>query len=284
VPGEDTPARAGAGVCADLHAHSTVSDGWHGPRHVVDLQAAHGVQLAALTDHDTFAGVEAAHRQAALRGIRFVVGAEITAAPPRANNHLLAHGVRTDDTALTQLLRRNVRVWRAEAAAALTRLRAQGIDLSDPPELADEHTLVMPHSIARTAIRRKLGGHDAVWHQIDEALRHVPRRVYTAMPAPAEIAEAVHGAGGLVVWAHPGRSGVPADMLAALDHFDAVEVYTPRHSPEVVAELERLCANRNLPTTTGCDFHGYPGYARPRRDLDPAYLDLLLQRVTTAEG
>ncbi|HEU5160814.1 MAG TPA: PHP domain-containing protein [Streptosporangiaceae bacterium] len=264
---------------ADLHAHSLMSDGWYGPAEVVDMQAAHGVGLVALTDHDTFAGVARARDRAVERGLAFVVGVEITVGAPGHMHHLLAHGPRPDDPALADLLAGNRRVRRAEALAVQAHLRRAGMALPDDPVYDDPDAVVMPHTLARAAIRARLARHDAVWAEIKIALARLPAKVYAAMPDPVTVAEAVHGAGGLLVWAHPALSRDAAAMRGRLPLFDAVEVLTPRHDAAQTAALQALCLRTGKPATTGRDFHGYPRYERPPVPLDPAYLRMLGDRI-----
>lgn len=279
APATEVASDADRGVLADLHAHSSVSDGWYPPTRVVDLLAAHRVRLVALTDHDTLDGVAAAAARALDHGVGFVVGVEITVAPRDGMNHVLAHGVRRDDSALAALLTRNRRVWRAESLAVLARLREVGLRLRDRPEYDDPARLLMPHMIARDAVRQGRVRHAEIWRLIDQARAAVPARVYAALPDPAETVATVHGAGGLAVWAHPGRSADPTAMFRSVRAFDGVEVYTPRHSPAEVAELVRLCARHDLPATPGRDFHGYPRYTPPPDVLDARYLELLADRI-----
>lgn len=265
---------------ADLHAHSRASDGWSNPADVVALQAAHGVGLVSLTDHDTFAATAVAANKAAQLGIAYVAGVEITAAPPRRMNHLLAHGVRTDDPGLGALLDRNRTIWRREALAVRDHLRDRGFRVPDDQRYDDTDAMVMPHTLARDLIRTGVARHAEIWAEIDTALARLPTAAYAAMPEPPEIAEAVHGAGGLLVWAHPGQCMDAERMRSAARYFDALEVFTPRHSRAVAAELQQFCADIGKPYTTGWDFHGYPRYRLPPVPLDPAYVELLADRIT----
>ena len=269
-------------MIADLHSHSTCSDGWHEPVDLVDIQVSHGVELVALTDHDTLAGVAAARDRALRHGVGHVVAVEVTAGPRAAMNHLLAHGIRADDVGLSTLLAGNLQIWRAETLIVLDRLRQAGLAVPDDPCFDDPGTLCMPNTLARKVVRAGLAEHDDVWAEIRRARAHVPDSVFDGLPGPAEVADAVHGAGGLVVWAHPGQSESREVMMAARQHFDAIEVHTPRHSEAEIAELTALCASEGIATTTGRDFHGHIDrhYKRPPVDLDPAYLAALGDRVT----
>lgn len=267
------------GFRADLHTHSRVSDGWNRPAEVITVQARAGVGLVSLTDHDTMAGTAVAAARAAELGLSYVVGVEITAAPPRHDNHLLAHGVRADDPDLAALLRRNRAIWRHDALAARDALREAGLAVPDSAAYEDPDALVMPHSVARDVIRAGAATFRQVWVVIDAALARQPAETYAAMPGPTEIAEVVHTAGGLLAWAHPGRSRSPESMWAALPVLDAIEVHTPWHDAAATARWAVICAEAGKAYTTGRDHHGYPQYQPPPVPPDPRYLELLGDRV-----
>ena len=93
---------AGAGR-ADLHVHTTHSDGTYTPAEVVDLARGSGLAPVAVTDHDTTAGVAAA-RAASPAGLEVIVGVEITAEHRGREVHLLGYFVRPDDPALAAAL------------------------------------------------------------------------------------------------------------------------------------------------------------------------------------
>src|SRR4051812_24579280 len=91
---------------ADLHVHTTFSDGTYTPAQVVDLARRSGLAAVAITDHDTTAGVGPALAAAAGTGVEVVPGVEITAEHRERELHLLAYFVRTGDTALATALQR----------------------------------------------------------------------------------------------------------------------------------------------------------------------------------
>ena len=94
-------------MLADLHMHSTVSDGWKDPDEVAHLAADGGVQVMALSDHDSFYGVLRARRTAHGRGLGYVTAIEITTYPPLQFRHILGHGVDMQNPVLRSLIGRN---------------------------------------------------------------------------------------------------------------------------------------------------------------------------------
>ena len=84
---------------ADLHTHTTFSDGTHTPESLVERAIEAGLMAVAVTDHDTTSGVEPV-RQAAGAAIEVIAGVEVTSEFRGAEVHLLGYFVRTDDAAL----------------------------------------------------------------------------------------------------------------------------------------------------------------------------------------
>src|SRR5438105_14301092 len=109
-------------VLADLHMHSTVSDGWRDPDEVAHLAADHGVRVMALTDHDTFYGVDRARAVAHRRGLGYVTALEVTTNPPNQMRHILGHGVDPNHPQLLAMIRRTQAVFRRQTEAWITLL------------------------------------------------------------------------------------------------------------------------------------------------------------------
>src|SRR5207244_130119 len=98
-------ARPASSGRADLHLHTTHSDGTYSPAEVVDLARRSGLAAVAITDHDTTAGVAPARAAAAL-GLEVIAGVEVTAEYQGREAHLLGYFVRPDDRALSIALDR----------------------------------------------------------------------------------------------------------------------------------------------------------------------------------
>src|SRR5262245_1719613 len=89
---------------ADLHLHTTRSDGTYTPAEVIDLARRSGLAAVAVTDHDTLGGVPPARAAAAGSGLEVVSGAEITSEYRGRELHLLAYFVALDDGPLNAAL------------------------------------------------------------------------------------------------------------------------------------------------------------------------------------
>src|SRR4051794_30706786 len=90
---------------ADLHLHTTHSDGSYTPAQLIDLARRSGLAAVAITDHDTLDGVAPARAAAAGTGVEVVPAVEITAEHRGKELHLLGYFVRTDDAPLQDALR-----------------------------------------------------------------------------------------------------------------------------------------------------------------------------------
>jgi len=248
---------------ADLHAHSTFSDGTLTPSALVALAASRGVRALALTDHDTVAGYADAAKAGAQHGVELVCGVEITVWH-RRELHLLAYFVDPTDAALSELLIRRAQARRERVREIAARLNQLGAPIDPEVILAAcrDGNVGRPH-IARALIA---AGHCA---SLDEAFdRYLGRdgRAYvTATHLPIEDAMRVaHDAGGVVSLAHPGIEKVD-DALPALVELglDALEAHHPAHSYAETARYIGMCQLLGLQATGGADFHGHPGSAPP---------------------
>src|SRR5438045_1214396 len=107
--------------------HSTVSDGWRDPDEVANLAAGRGVRVMALTDHDTFLGVNRARAVAHRRGLGYVPALEVTTYPPNQLRHILGHGVDLNHPQLLAMLQRTQGVFRKQTDAWIRVLQELGI-------------------------------------------------------------------------------------------------------------------------------------------------------------
>lgn len=266
----------------DLHVHSTASDGRLGPAEVVRQAVARGLAGISLTDHDTVAGLPAASAEAARLGIRFLIGAELSANEPGRSIHLLAYGFDPGDPGMTDFLEayRTDRLRRA--ARIVARLEKVGVPL--PPEAvereAGEGVPTRAH-VARALVAEGLapGIREAFERWIG---RDRPAFVEKRPTPPAAVIRVVHEAGGVVLLAHPGRVHRPPDIrrwIAA--GLDGVEILHPENRPRTRRSLEGLVREHGLLRGGGSDWHG-PDSERPdlgSQRVPAAWLEAIEARV-----
>ncbi len=264
----------------DLQSHSRCSDGSLAPGEVVDRAAQAGVELLALTDHDTVAGVTEAQAAGARAGIAVVSAVEISVREAGRDLHLLGYRIEPGDGALQELLERSrtSRVGRAEAVVAALRELGWAVDERVIDErLADELAVGRPH-LARAVV-----SHPGNARRLrDEGLRNgdafleaylvpgAPAFRPRQSPTGAEAIAAVHGAGGVAVWAHPfDETSDEAQTRAMLERLqaaglDGVECFYIGHTREQTELLADEATARGLLRTGSADFHGpeHPRFSR----------------------
>jgi len=246
----------------DLHTHSTASDGSLAPEELVRRAAAAGVEVLALTDHDTTAGVAAAAEAAAALGLVLVPGVEISVTWGGRTIHIIGLGVDAENPRLRQGLERLVdyRHWRAEEIAR--RLAAEGIDGAH----AGAAAFAQGRSIGRTHFARFLvsRGHAADLRGVFKRflVRGKPGHVPGDWASLEEAVGWVRAAGGQAVIAHPARYDLTRVKLNRLvgELKEAggvgIEVVSGSHSREDVLNFGRYAREQGLLASAGSDYHG----------------------------
>jgi predicted metal-dependent phosphoesterase TrpH len=260
----------------DLQSHSTHSDGALPAAEVVERAAQAGVELLALSDHDTVSGVSEAIATGERLGLRIVPAVEISAvdegAPVGRELHILGYDIDHTDALLTERLAafladREQRTLRMAAA-----LREAGWQL-DEREITERNAagqpIGRPHlaeavlAVPANAGRLKAEGIDDIGSLIRGYLiEGKPAFRLRETPTVAEAVEAIHAAGGLAVWAHPFWDvSDPEEVLSTIERFqelgiDGVEAFYITHTEEQTRLLAERCAELGLLSTGSSDFHG----------------------------
>ena len=253
---------------ADLHCHSTVSDGTLSPPQVAARAVARGVELWALTDHDEIGG-QAAAREAALDlGMAWLSGVEISVSFAGETVHVVGLGFDHEDTALAAALA-GVRGGRRERAQRMADGLAQ-VGIAGAFEGALAHA-GNPELISRTHFARFLveRGHCSDTHEVFRRYLTEGKPGYVPH-AWAKLGDAVRwitAAGGVAVIAHPARYRFgPSAEYALFSEFHAhggrgVEVITGSHSEAERLRYADTALEFGLLASRGSDFHA-PGESR----------------------
>jgi predicted metal-dependent phosphoesterase TrpH len=256
----DTPA-VGSELSIDLHTHSNCSDGALTPADLVQRAAAAGVDVLALTDHDTTAGIDDALRAAGRAGLQLVAGVEISASWRAQAIHVL--GLWVDPSSLQlrhslglQAERRRARMRRM--CARLGKLGLPGTELLTAVELH-------PGLPTRAHLAEALvaGGHVS---RADDAFRKYlgagkAAHVAADWPALAEVLAWIRDAGGVASLAHPARyslsAGARRQLLTdfAAGGGSAIEVVTGGNGAQHVEASAMLAVKYGLAGSIGSDFH-----------------------------
>jgi predicted metal-dependent phosphoesterase TrpH len=257
----------------DLQSHSIHSDGALPAADVVAHAVAAGVELLALSDHDTVDGVNEARQAAREHGIRLTPAAELSAVHGAHEDlHVLGYEIDPDDPDLNAALHdfRGDRARRIDAMA--DRLRELGFELDSAPldarraagkpigrpHLADA-VLSHPANAERLA-SEGIDGRNALFppYLVPGAVAYVAR----SRPTVAQAIEVIHAAGGVAVWAHPFWDlDIPAETVDTLREFaaaglDGVEAFYATHTEEQTRLLHATAGELGLLTTGSSDFHG----------------------------
>ena len=264
-------------VLADLHTHSTASDGQYAPAALVEKAAAAGIQVLAVTDHDTIDGAEEAVQAGTALGLTVLRGVELGAAEDR-HMHILGLHLGPECPALTALCRK-LRASRDERKFRIVDfLREKGMDVSleEVEALAGGGVVARPH-FAQVMLRR--GYVTSLREAFDRYLDSDEyQRIERWKAGAAECIAAVHSAGGRAVLAHPYQLGYADDRLEETlrtlreKGLDGLECFYPRHTPGQTAAYLRLAEKYALYITAGSDFHGEA--VRPDTRLTPISLEL----------
>jgi len=249
---------------ADLHCHSSISDGCLEPAALVRRAHGNGVDMLALTDHDELAGVKEAAREAAALGVKFVPGVEISVSfLDDTTIHVVGLGVDPDNPALERGLAR-VRGGR-EARAVRMAAEFEKIGIGGMLEGARRFAR-NPAMIGRAHFARHLVA-SGMMPDVNTVFAHYlvrgkPGFVSHAWASLAEAVGWIRGAGGVAVVAHPSRyhrlstAGLDRlfDDFAALGG-EALEVVAGAHTPEDMRRFATVARRRGLLASRGSDFH-----------------------------
>ncbi|MGO1318294.1 MAG: PHP domain-containing protein [Cellulomonadaceae bacterium] len=246
----------------DLHTHSAVSDGTDRPAALVEQAAAAGLDVVALTDHDTMGGWDEAAAAAVRSGVALVRGIELSARCQGVTVHLLCYLNDPDDPALVAELAR-IRADRADRARRMVARIAQDYPLTWSDVCAQTRpgtTVGRPHIADALVARGHVPDRSAAFASIlrDGSGYYVPHYAPDALAAVA----LVRAAGGVPVLAHPGarvRGGIVSDASIARMAQAGLAGLEVAHRDNDDAQRVRLAAlalEHGLFTTGSSDFHG----------------------------
>jgi len=245
-------------VRADLHLHSNASDGSLSPRAVTWAARAGSLDLVAVCDHDTVAGVTEA--QSTLpAGLELIPGIEISSAIGGRELHLLGYGIDCRHPALLTYTAAAASARAERMRTMVSRLQARKVTVSYEDVLAAAE--VPPQCLGRPHLARALVNRGQV-RTIGEAFERFigndsPSYVPADLIAPTRAIDLVHDAGGLAVWAHPRLEVFDREVRQLRERgLDGVECYRPRALPTEIQYYETAARDLDMLRTGGSDWHG----------------------------
>ncbi len=246
---------------ADLHIHTTASDGLLTPAEAVRLAENLQLSVIAITDHDTIDGVAPA--LAAARKVAVIPGIEVNTDYGDKGIHILGYYLDVESPILTNRLAelKAARLDRISRMVAKLQANGQAIDLPLVLRFAGSGTVGRPH-VARALISR---GYATTLPDAFSRYLVVGRPGYVERYkiTPAEAVELVRESHGIPVLAHPGSANQDELVPELIRHgLRGIEVYHPDHDGGQVRHYEALAARYGLLRTGGSDAHG-PDYQHP---------------------
>ncbi|MBC7789982.1 MAG: PHP domain-containing protein [Anaerolineae bacterium] len=249
---------------ADLHLHSTASDGSDPPATVVRRAARAGFAAMALADHDTMDGVTEALAEAAIVGIEMIPGVEYSTLDGEREIHMLGYGLDPADPALKRELARLCAGRFNRAQLMVEKLNELGIQVSweRVREIAGDENVGRPH-VARAM--QEAGYIKTIKDAFTPDYIASGGRAYVERVkiTPEESIAQIRAAGGVAVLAHPGRFRGDDDQIGddTIERYiaaglEGIEVFYSRHTAEMVKHYSEMAARYSLVITGGSDDHG----------------------------
>lgn len=249
------------GSRADLHLHSTISDGRLTPTEVVDLAYRRGVRVMSLTDHDIVDGLDEAFAAAArYPDLTLIPGIEMSTDVPGNEVHILGHFIDRHNEEFNRKLGRLQESRLGRARRMVEKLNALGkpVTWERVQSLAGEGAVGRPH----IALAMVEAGHVSSVNEAFELYlgRNGPAYVERERLTPQEVVEMITGVGGLATLAHPRElraAGGLEELLQMLVDagLTGMEVYYQDYGPEEIEDLRTLAEKFGLLPLGGSDYH-----------------------------
>lgn len=246
---------------ADLHVHTTFSDGMFSPEEVVKMAKDIGLYGIAITDHDTVSGIERAVEAGKQWGVSIVPGVEISTVSQGQDIHILGYYIDPGNVTLQQRLQqqRNARFERNRGI--LDKLSQMGIMIREEEVLAKKENGFADMNVGRPHIAEVLMDKGIV-QTVEEAFdrflgKEGAAYVLTPRISPEEAIALIQEAGGAAVLAHPGLYE-DRDLVHRLakSGLAGIEAVHPDHSDSMKTELTKITQGYRLVASAGSDFHG----------------------------
>jgi predicted metal-dependent phosphoesterase TrpH len=273
---------------SDLHMHTNRSDGSHDPADLVEYAGGRGVEVMAITDHDTMAGVPEAVAAGRAVGVRVIPGIELSIKVPHGSMHLLGYFTEPAPEPLAGLIAGfgEKRVQRARDMVDRLNDMGVAVDWDDVLQGAAGAPLGRPH-IAEALMR---AGHVTERKEAFDLYLGDGRPAYVGSDGldVEEGLDLVRASGGVPVLAHPYTLALDA---AHLDPFvgrlaraglAGIEVHRPEYAPDQHAAYRQLASKYGLVPSGGSDYHRPSSPHHPGATGDPPLPDDTVDRLMAA--
>ena len=248
---------------ADLHVHSNNSDGSNTVVELAQNIKSSGIEIFALTDHDTVEGCKEME-ELVPNGIEFIEGVELTCLCDKIKCHILGYGIDINNPKLSELIAKGKILRRQKLETRINYLKdVFGIELtSEEKEWLYSRKSVVKTHLANILVNRGLAPDNvsAMKKYLDEI------KTGNTRFDGREAIEAIKSAGGTVVWAHP--IGGEGEKHLSLEEFlpkleemkkfgiEGLECYYSRYNMDEIAFLTNCARQNDLLISGGSDYHG----------------------------
>lgn len=242
---------------ADLHCHTTFSDGTETPYDLIQLACKVGLQGLSITDHDTIGAYQEAIPAAQAKNLSLISGVELSAVHHSTSVHILAYSFSLSSPVMEEFCQQHYQRRQVRSQQILDRLALQGMPLAfdEVSSLESKHSIGRPH-IALAMVKK--GYASSIQNAFHDYLRegkscYVPGQSFSV----EQTIEVIHQAKGLAIIAHPHliqNVGVLRDLLGM--PFDGIEGYYARFPASAHERWLKIGAHKGWIITGGSDFHG----------------------------
>ncbi len=248
-------------ICADLHVHTTASDGDMRPGELVSKAASIGLETVAITDHDTIKGVPEAIRTGRQSGIHVIAGVEISADYEPGSMHILGY-FKTLPDGFEQDLQAVQAARRKRFPQIIEKLNALGyaITKDDVASIAGDAQIGRPHIAKAMMQKGYVKDYETAFstYLAKGKPAYVPKEKMNAHQA----LNLIHHHGGLPVLAHPFTLELePYELKIAVEQLKSeglkgIEVFYPEHTRSQKKLYAAIARDLDLFMTGGTDYHG----------------------------
>ena len=246
----------------DLHVHTTASDGQYTPSQIIQKAAEKNIKVIAITDHDSFAGVNEAMAEGEKLDVKVIPGIELNITFPTGEFHLLGLNIKNPSKSLTDIVENVIINRNQRNQAIIEKINADGIPITMEELLTDFPNTVIgrPHFAAELVKHKVVKTRQQAFDQyLGRGRKWYTPRVCTNLD---EAIVAIRESGGVPVVAHPMSLylswGKLPDMLQ--DCYDkgvaGIEAFHPGARVTECLRLEELGHKIGFVITAGSDFHG----------------------------
>lgn len=246
----------------DLHAHTSASDGTYSPKDLVKLAKSEGIEAIAITDHDTIEGLPEALEAGEKMGVEVIPGVEISIDHQPGSMHVLGLFLDIENEKLKEYLTDLQTSRSSRNPRIIEKLNELGLSITmeEVEKISGGGQVGRPHIAAALL---KNGHVRTIQHAFDKYLKKGAVAYFERHRLTREKAvDMIHGAGGLVILAHPhtlGVNGISLDnLMAELKEvgFDGLELFYNSHSPSDEDKLMKIVDKNGFVISGGTDFHG----------------------------